>query len=202
MHYMRNNNDRSNIKKALKIAEYIDDKALGNKIAKIAARRNVVSTILTYPLLDLEGPAKKQSLILALIKQESGFDQFAVSSSGALGLMQLMPATAKETSRKLRLKYSKSKLRKQSEYNIALGSHYIDYLLKRFDNSYILAIASYNAGPSNTNRWLKTNGDIRGNKDTKEIIDWVEKISFSETRNYVQRVLENAIVYSHLLQKK
>lgn len=137
------------------------------------------------------------ALILAIMKQESEFYIKAKSRVGALGLMQIMPSTGKYTSKILNTNYNKNKLIENPNYNIMIGSKYFSELLKQFDNSIVLAIASYNAGPSNVKKWIKNFGDPRINKIT--YINWIESIPFAETRNYVQRVLENYIVYQKVL---
>lgn len=144
-----------------------------------------------------DNPAVELPLIMAITRQESAFAQDAVSPVGARGLMQLMPATARAVSRKLKVSYSKSKLVNNPEYNTLLGSTYLRQLTARFDGSYILAIASYNAGPSRAKRWIREWGDPRTGEI--DVIDWIELIPFNETRNYVQRVMENLQVYRQLL---
>ncbi len=135
------------------------------------------------------------TMIHAIARQESQFDRAAVSRVGARGLMQLMPGTARETAGKLGLSYDGGALTTDTDYNIQLGSTYFQRMLDNY-GSYPLAVAAYNAGPGNVNKWLKANGDPRmGGTD---MIDWIEAIPLSETRNYVQRVLENAVVYDLL----
>ena len=130
--------------------------------------------------------------IHAVIRQESQFDREAMSPVGARGLMQLMPGTAREQAGKMGLPYDQSRLTGDPSYNITLGSSYFQRVFGIY-GSYPLAIAAYNAGPGNVNKWLRANGDPRtGAVDT---VDWVEAIPYLETRNYVQRVLENAVVY-------
>jgi soluble lytic murein transglycosylase len=121
----------------------------------------------------------------------------AVSSAGARGLMQLMPSTAKHVAKKIGLKYEEKKLIRDPGYNVRLGSAYLQELIDRFRGSYILAIAGYNAGPSRSVEWIRQYGDPR-DADV-DVIDWIESIPFSETRNYVQRVIENLMVYRHRL---
>lgn len=146
-----------------------------------------------------EKPAIEIPLILAITRQESAFATDAISRAGARGLMQLMPSTARSVSRKLKMSYSKQKLISNPEYNTLLGSTYLGGLIDRFDGSYILAIASYNAGGSRIKGWIKDWGDPRhGDIDA---LDWIELIPFSETRNYVQRVMENLQVYRQLLNE-
>ena len=133
------------------------------------------------------------ALVHALIRQESMFDFDARSHAGALGLMQLMPATAREVAGQMSLVYNKGWLTQRPKYNIDLGSSYISRLIDRYDGSYILAIAAYNAGPSRVNRWIKKNGDLR--EAGVDEVDWVELIPIYETRNYVQRVMEGLYIY-------
>ncbi|MEP0730380.1 MAG: lytic transglycosylase domain-containing protein [Parasphingorhabdus sp.] len=133
------------------------------------------------------------TLIHAITRQESQFAQGAISHAGARGLMQLMPGTAREQSGKANLSYKLSSLTGDPQYNIKLGSGYIQRMMDYYGGSYPLAVAAYNAGPGNVNKWLRRNGDPRmGGIDW---IEWIEDIPISETRNYVKRVLENAVVY-------
>jgi soluble lytic murein transglycosylase len=151
-----------------------------------------------FPMLSVPaGETPEKALTLAVIRQESAFQEDAVSSAGALGLMQLMPATAKSVAKKSGLRYAKGRLTSDPGYNITLGRAYLNELLGKFGGSYVLSIASYNAGPGRTVEWLGKNGDPR--RKTVDTIDWIESIPFSETRNYVQRVIENVQVYRHRL---
>ena len=132
-------------------------------------------------------------LLMALARQESALAADAVSPAGARGLMQLMPATAKQTARKHKIPYRSKKQLLTPEVNIALGTHYYRELLDRFDNNRILATAAYNAGPNRVSRWLKKS-------DQQLPFDaWIETIPFKETRNYVQNVLAFSAIYAHLL---
>jgi soluble lytic murein transglycosylase len=139
----------------------------------------------------------EDALVLAVIRQESAFDTGAISSAGARGLMQLMPATARQVASRLKVGYAPNRLTDSPDYNVQLGQAYLASLLNRFGGSYVLALAAYNAGPGRANQWLNENGDPR--RDAVEAIDWIEKIPFSETRNYVQRALENVQVYRVVL---
>ncbi len=136
------------------------------------------------------------TMIHALARQESQFAENAISHAGARGLMQFMPATAQEESRLAGVQYSASRLIDDPTYSMQLGSNHIERLLAYYDGSYPLAVAAYNAGPGNVNRWLRENGDPR--RGGISWTEWIEKIGFFETKNYVQRVLENAVVYEHL----
>ncbi len=134
------------------------------------------------------------TMIHAISRQESQFDKEATSRVGARGLMQLMPATARDTAPRAGLAYNYESLG-NPQYNMALGSTYFGRLIDMYGGSYVLAVAAYNAGPGNVNRWLRTYGDPRSEVD---VLTWIENIPLSETRNYVQRVLENAVVYDLL----
>lgn len=134
------------------------------------------------------------TIIHAISRQESQFDKEATSRVGARGLMQLMPGTARETAPRAGLAYNYESLGNQ-QYNMALGSTYFGRLMDMYGGSYVLSVAAYNAGPGNVNKWLRTYGDPRTEVD---VLTWIENIPLSETRNYVQRVLENAVVYDLL----
>ena len=120
----------------------------------------------------------------------------ALSHAGARGLMQLMPGTAREQARKTGLDYDPQALTTDAGYNLTLGNGYFGRMMDYYGGSYPLAVAAYNAGPGNVNKWLRANGDPRNG--SIDWIDWIEKIPLSETRNYVQRVLENEIGRAHV----
>ena len=168
-------------------------------VASKEARRSGIELVeYLYPLRDLpSGLGPENALVLGVIRQESAFAVTAVSSAGARGLMQLMPSTAKHVAKQAGLKYEEKKLTRDPSYNIRLGSAYLQELIERFRGSYILAIAAYNAGPSRSVEWMRVYGDPR--EAEIDVIDWIESIPFSETRNYVQRVIENLMVYRHRL---
>jgi len=154
-----------------------------------------------YPLLpSLTASRPESALIHAIVHRESMFDTMAASSAGARGLMQLMPATARHVSRNLRKKFNVGKLTENPQYNVELGASYLQNLLKIYSGSYPLAIAAYNAGPGNVDRWLKEFGDPRRGK--VDIIDWIEEIPIYETRNYIQRVMESYYIYKLRLSEK
>ncbi|MDX1949549.1 MAG: lytic transglycosylase domain-containing protein [Rickettsiales bacterium] len=154
-----------------------------------------------FPLFKLETvngtPVKnpEEAAVLAIMRQESEFDVGALSPAGARGLMQIMPATAQMVARQLGLPYRKDRLISDPRYNITLGAAYLASRLKRFDGSFMLAFASYNAGEGNVQKWINRFGDPRKFNSLEQVIDWVELIPFSETQNYVQRTLENLQVY-------
>ncbi|MDD9992519.1 MAG: lytic transglycosylase domain-containing protein [Rhodospirillales bacterium] len=175
------------------------------RAAQQAARDGYVSIDRLFPLVKVpfarEDGALEHALVLALIRQESRFDRLARSGSGALGLMQLMPRTAKSVARKMDLSQSSKRLTSNRAHNVALGSRYLSDMIERFDGSYLLAVAAYNGGPRNVSRWIAANGDPRNDPDI-DIIDWIEMIPLSETRNYVQRVLEGTQVYRWQLGRR
>lgn len=170
--------------------------------AKRSSRQNIILVRESYPLVDpmLRTEMPETALVLALSRQESEFNQFAISSAGARGLMQLMPATAKGVARDLKLGYQAARLTDDAGYNVRLGSHYLQGLLSNWDNNYVLALAAYNAGHGRVRRWVQEWGDPRN--PSVDAIDWIELIPFSETRNYVQRVLESVQVYRALLNQQ
>ena len=170
------------------------------RISKDATKQGLFLTAQSYPLISsqLRDVKVEWALVHGLIRQESMFDVQAQSPVGALGLMQLMPATARETARKKGIPHQTSWLTLRPNHNVELGSAYMDELLRRYDNAYPLAIAAYNAGPGRVNSWLKTFGDPR--KNEIDWIDWIELMPIYETRNYVQRVLEAVYVYRHRLE--
>ena len=136
------------------------------------------------------------SLVHGITRQESSFDRTAVSHAGARGLMQLMPATAAEQAGKMGLGYDFARLTSDPNYNVMLGSAYFQRLVNQWDGSYPLAVASYNAGAGNVRKWIRAYGDPRA--PGGDMIGWIERIPFEETRGYVQRVLENSVVYDRL----
>ncbi len=133
------------------------------------------------------------AVALAIMRQESNFDTAAVSPSGARGLMQLMPFTAEAVARQLGVVMTQAALISDPDLNMRLGSGYLRQMLETFDGSLPLAVAAYNAGPRRVEQWLTQNGDPR--VGPVDMIDWIEQIPISETRNYVERVLENIAIY-------
>lgn len=134
------------------------------------------------------------ALVYAITRQESNFDPSAISSANARGPMQLLPSTAQMVARRLGIAHSTGMLTSNPTHNLLLGSAYIAEMLSRFDGAVALATAAYNAGPRRVDEWLATYGDPR-QPDGPDIRDWIEMIPFGETRNYVQRVVENMVIY-------
>ena len=137
---------------------------------------------------------------LGIMRQESSFQTDALSSAGAIGMMQIMPYTAKTLAKRMKIKYSKPKLSHDPIYNTKMGSYYLTNLFKQWNGSYPQAFASYNAGPHRVKRWNKNH-----KQDMNKLystLDWIELIPFSETRNYVMRVMENVMIYKAKLENK
>ena len=182
------------------LAQDIERYDFAIQIAKNASYKNLNFLEISYPKIEVPKQIKDQkildsSVILALIRQESEFDTSATSRVGAKGLMQIMPATGKLLSKVTNIDFSREKLTRDKDYNLALGSYYISDLDDLFGSQY-LAFAAYNAGPNRVEKWIKTHGDPR--KKQIDAIDFIELIPFHETRNYVQRVSENINVYEYL----
>lgn len=170
------------------------------RIAKEAAKNGYYLDDYIYPvpnseLMRMHG--LEDALVLALIRQESLFDDDAISHAGARGLMQLMPATAREIAARANIDHNRSLLTNRPMHNVALGTRYLRQLLDRFGGSYVLALAAYNAGKYRVDDWIDDYGDPRRADVSR--IDWIESIPIYETRNYVQRVLEGVYGYRHKL---
>ncbi len=173
------------------------------RLAKMLSYDGDLMPAFTHPVITIPpypgpGSAPDPALVLGLIRQETEFDTDAVSRAGARGLMQMMPASARLAAKQAKLPYRPVALLRDPAYNMQLGMTEYHGHLDRFDGSWVLAVAAYNAGPTNVKRWLVTNGDPR----LSDPIDWIEQIPFGETRNYVQRVLENTQVYRARLAGK
>lgn len=185
----------------MKIINEFHDRQMDAKISRVAAKRNVFFIKDKFQIVQEVSSDEYAPLVHAIIKQESGFAPMALSNVGAVGFMQLMPQTAKLVCKDIGIKYDKGKLATDIKYNVRLGTHYIKTLINRFDGSEILAIASYNAGPNSAQRWINEFYDPRKVKDIDKVVDWIELITYSETRNYVQRIMENMIVYKYLMSR-
>ena len=170
------------------------------KVAKIALRSNTVLMEQGWPTIQIPpGLAIEPALTLAIIRQESEFNPHAVSPANARGYMQLLPTTAQETARKIGVAYSYARLFEQA-FNLQVGSEYLGRMIQAYDGSFIAGIASYNAGPGNVRKWYRQFGNPGGSVENS--VKWMESIPFAETRNYVQRVLENLQIYRARLGQK
>ena len=187
------------------MAENRGDHFLALKVGKIASSRGIDIGSLSHPMgaiptsANISGSGK--ALAYAIARQESEFNMAAVSSAGAHGLLQLLPGTAKEMAKKAGMTYSKARLTTDAGYNATLGAAFLGDQLGRFDGSYVLTFVGYNAGPGRALDWIKRYGDPRG-QDIDAVVDWIERIPFTETRSYVQRVMENYQVYKMRLSGK
>ena len=169
-------------------------------VAKEARQRGVEMTDYLFPMIKIPPNSQPEpAFTLGIIRQESAFDAKAVSPAGAVGLMQMLPSTAKPIAKDLKIKKYQDKQLLEPATNIMLGQAYLSKLVNRFKGSYILATAAYNAGPSRVQEWIYTYGDPR--QSGVDVVDWIESIPFDETRNYVQRVMENLQVYRSRLNK-
>ncbi|MCE7998118.1 MAG: lytic transglycosylase domain-containing protein, partial [Rhodobiaceae bacterium] len=171
---------------------------LSVRVAKIAAGRGISLPERSYPTAVLPaftqvGKPVEPALVYGLSRQESEFNPRAISHAGARGLMQLMPRTARAVARQIGVPYRRARLTDDPSYNATLGSAHLSDLLDDFAGSYIMTIAAYNAGAHRVSQWVERYGDPRD--PAVDPIDWMENIPFTETRNYVQRVIENVQVY-------
>ena len=168
---------------------------VGLTVARRAATNGVTLFDASFPMVDLGNTgALERALALAVTRQESSFNAAAVSPSGALGLMQLLPGTARDVAGRVGVPFIQEKLTRDPAYNVQLGSQYMSEMLQRFGGSYEIALAAYNAGPNRVARWLESSmGDPRNGKI--DMVDWIELIPLRETRNYVQRIMEGVVVY-------
>ena len=165
------------------------------RVAKNGARMGRIIMPAYYPVTSEFDAVKivPRELALAIARQETEFNPEAESPAGARGLMQLMPRTAKGVAKSKGLPYSATRLITDPSYNVVLGTGYLRQMLDRYNGSYVLAAAAYNAGPHRADSWIGRFGDPR--KADVDAIRWIEKIPFRETRNYVMRVLESVGVY-------
>jgi soluble lytic murein transglycosylase len=175
------------------------------RLAKAAGQRNVDIDAYSYPLRGLPdwkqiGKPVEKALVFGLSRQESEFDPLAGSKVGAQGLMQLMPGTAKIIASQHGLSYVPAKLKGDPTYNVKLGAAHLGDLIADFDGSYVLTLVAYNAGPRRAREWVEEYGDLRSGQ--VDPIDWVESIPFQETRQYVQKVLQNLHIYRSRLAPK
>ncbi|MEZ5922023.1 MAG: transglycosylase SLT domain-containing protein [Parvularculaceae bacterium] len=166
------------------------------RAGKVAVKAGAFSPDVAYPSISVPPEAARfvpTEFILGLSRQESEFNPHAYSRAGARGVMQLIPSTALATARKERLPYRRSALLSDPNYNMIIGSAHLSHLIDRFGGSYIMSFAAYNAGVNRVAQWIEDYGDPRS--QAIDPVDWIEQIPFSETRNYVQRVIENAEIY-------
>lgn len=179
--------------------EYLNNRE-AVRAAKAAGYRWHVLTSDSYPIIELPDvtyATPETAVVHGIIRQETEFDATAISSAGARGMMQMMPATARATARQVGLPYHFEWLSYDADYNMRLGLYHLQEVIDEFDGSYILSFAAYNAGGHRSRTWIEAYGDPRA--AGIDPIDWIEMIPFSETRNYVQRIIENTQVYRYRL---
>ncbi len=182
----------------MSLSRRIGETRSGIRAAALAEERGVRVASLPAPFIgvpvELETPdSVDRALVYSVVRQESAFDFRAVSHAGARGLMQLMPATARATARSIRLPFSAERLTTDPLYNATLGAHHLGELLGNLKRSYVLTFVGYNAGPGRALSWIRNYGDPRDG--TADPVDWIERIPFDETRDYVQKVMENLQLY-------
>ncbi|WP_425487631.1 lytic transglycosylase domain-containing protein [Mycoplana rhizolycopersici] len=186
-------------------AETTGNHQLSLQVGKIAFGRGIDVAALAFPVgvipanANISGSGK--ALAYAIARQESAFNPAAVSPANARGLLQLLPGTAQGVAKRYGLAYSAERLTSDAAYNATLGAHFLGEQIDDFNGSYILTFIAYNAGPRRVGQWIQRYGDPRG-RPIDEVVDWVERIPFSETRSYVQRVMENYQVYKTRLGQK
>ncbi len=178
------------------------DAHLALMISKRAADAGVVLPRAYYPVVDLgvKDPRVPLELALSIARRESEFDPVVVSGAGARGLMQVMPRTAQEVARSLDLTFDSQRLLSDPVYNATIGKAYLASLIDTFGGNMVLVSAAYNAGPSRPEQWIRDWGDPRSGG--VDVVDWIEHIPFTETRNYVMRVMESLPVYRARLSGK
>ncbi|MBB4142661.1 transglycosylase SLT domain-containing protein [Rhizobium rhizoryzae] len=186
-------------------AERNNNHAMSLEIGKSAFNRGLDVAALAFPIgvippsANINGSGK--ALAYSIARQESAFNPTAISGADARGLLQLLPGTAKAVAGRHGLPFTAAKLTSDPGYNATLGAHYLGEQIDAFDGSYIMTFIAYNAGPRRVPEWIARYGDPRG-KTIDEVVDWIERIPFPETRNYVQRVMENYQVYKVRLGQK
>ena len=182
---------------ATQFGQQIGRDDLGVWVARMARVKGSSFYVETaYPRLQANvGGARMWSLAHGITRQESSFDRSAISHAGARGMMQLMPGTAREQAGKMGVGYDGYRLTTDPAYNVMLGTAYFQRMLNIWDGNVPLAVASYNAGSGNVGKWVRRYGDPRGRQS---VVRWIEQIPFSETKAYVQRVIENSVVYDRM----
>ncbi|HEY7459580.1 MAG TPA: lytic transglycosylase domain-containing protein [Xanthobacteraceae bacterium] len=171
-------------------------------VGKGAHARSILIDSIAFPIFGIpehpkDEPRVDRSVVFAIARQESQFNQAAVSTANAYGLMQVITSTARAVAKRIGIPFDANKLKGDPVYNARLGAAELGHLLQTFNGSYILAFAGYNAGPGRAREWMGRYGDPRDPK--VDPVDWIERIPISETRYYIQRVMENLQVYRVLL---
>jgi soluble lytic murein transglycosylase len=175
------------------------------KFAKVAGQFKIDIDSWAYPLRGLPdwkqvGKPVEKALVFGLSRQESEFNATAGSHVGAQGLMQIMPATARLIAKQHRLPYRAGMLTSDPALNVKMGAAHLGDLIAKYNGSYVLTLVAYNAGPRRSKEWVEQFGDLRSGQ--VDPVDWVENIPFQETRQYVQKVMQNLHIYRSRLAPK
>jgi soluble lytic murein transglycosylase len=191
-------NDEAALATLAEIATRHDDARTTLLIGKIALGRGLPLEHYAFPDFGVPnfqqiGPQVERCVIYSIVRQESAFNSKVVSSANALGLMQVTPAAGRDTAKRFSVTFDQRRLLSDVAYNAQLGSAELGNDIASWRGSYILAFVAYNAGPRRAKEWIDQYGDPRDEK--VDPVDWIERIPLSETRNYVQRILENIQVY-------
>jgi soluble lytic murein transglycosylase len=194
----KESNDRAVIAGLGELTRRYNDAQAMLVVGKTALARGLPMDHYAFPDIGIPnyasvGPKVDRCIVYSIVRTESGFDQGDVSSAKAVGLMQVTPSAARDTAKRFNVTYDWNRLVSDKAYNTQMGAAEIAALLKDYRGSYILTFAGYNAGRGRVQQWVAQHGDPRDPK--VDAVDWVERIPFSETRNYVQRVMENLQVY-------
>ena len=170
-----------------------DSQVIAMKVARMSMQRGFYLPERAYPLHDIpDVPAPEKAFVLAITRQESGFDPSVKSRANARGMMQLIPSTARVVAKRLGMPWNEASLY-DANYNMSLGAHHLGELVDHFDGSYIMAAAGYNAGPSRMQTWIGDCGDPRG--QNADALSFIECMPLRETRDYMMRVTENMRIY-------
>lgn len=168
------------------------------QLGKTALARGLALDLYAFPAIGVPphrqfGPEVERSVVYSVARTESAFDQRDTSPAKAVGLMQVTPEAGRDTAKRFGVTYDWNRLVSDPVYNTQMGAAELGALLREYNGSYIMSFAAYNAGRGRVQQWIKQHGDPRN--PNVDAIDWVERIPFAETRNYVQRVMENLLVY-------
>ena len=199
---IQNNTNPARILLVVRMGYNINIPRLSVTSGKEAARNGLFLAKHIYPTLKFSPKPDQieKAFMLSIIRQESAFDHTAMSSASAMGLMQIIYPTAKDIGRELNLRFKERDLLNDPKLNLTFGCHHLSTLVDKYDGSYILAAAAYNAGPGNANKWIIKYGDPRKLKTVEQVVSWIEKLPFYETRGYIHNVLANIQIYRGILE--
>jgi soluble lytic murein transglycosylase len=192
------NNDDATLAALAQLTARHDDARATLIIGKTALERGLALDRYAFPDIGVPhynpiGPDLDRCVVYSVVRTESAFDQRDLSPAKAVGLMQVTPEAGRDTAKRFGVRYDWTRLVSDPVYNIQMGAAELAALLREYHGSYLMAFAAYNAGRGRVDRWIAQYGDPRD--PTVDAVDWVERIPFAETRNYVQRVMENLQIY-------